>query len=167
MSCDVAMAAYLFLASASPSGAPPVQPVVASVDTRSVASEPLFADIIQRAGRLKAAVEKYRADPALKAAPAAMPLPGYDRFQADINALSALDLKGHMELAARGTDGDLKCILRGISYDLPVKLKDLGAAPTGAAQDAALRDMAYLLNDNVEVITAPEAPRSFSFTGRS
>ncbi len=126
--------------------------------TRSLASEPLFADIIQRAGRLKAEVESYRANPGFKAAATAVPLPGFDRFQADIAELSALDLKGHLALAARGTDGDLKCILRGISYDLPVKLKDLAQAPTGAAQEAALRDMGYLLNDNVEVITAPEAP---------
>ncbi len=157
MSCDVAVAAYLFLASASPSGAPPVQTAVAEAP-RSVASEPLFADIIKRASELKSEVEAYRAGPDLKALPAAKPLPRFDRFSADITELSQLDLKGHMELAARGTDGDLKCILRGISYDLPVKLKELTQAPTGAAQDEALRDMAYLLNDNVEVITAPEAP---------
>ena len=91
-------------------------------------------------------------------ATAAVPLPHFDKFTAEVTELSALDLKGHMELAARGTDGDLKCILRGISYDLPVKLKELTQAPTGVAEDGALRDLAYLLNDNVEVITAPEAP---------
>jgi hypothetical protein len=32
------------------------------------------------------------------------------------------------------------------------------AAKTGHDQDVALRDMAYLLNDNVEVITAPPQP---------
>ena len=67
-------------------------------------------------------------------------------------------MKGHEELAKRGTDGDLKCILKGISMDLGKKLSELVQAPTGAAQDVALRDMAYLLNDNVEVITAPPAP---------
>ena len=158
MSCDVALAAYLFLASTGPAGAAPAQTAVASAETRSVASEPLFADIIQRAGRLKAEVEAYRTAPDLKAAPAAVPLPHFDKFTAEVTELSALDLKGHMELAARGTDGDLKCILRGISYDLPVKLKELTQAPTGVAEDGALRDLAYLLNDNVEVITAPEAP---------
>jgi hypothetical protein len=67
-------------------------------------------------------------------------------------------MQGHVELAKRGTDGDLKCILRGISQDLPKKLADLTAAKTGPDQDQALRDMSYLLNDNVEVITAPPAP---------
>ncbi len=67
-------------------------------------------------------------------------------------------MQGHLQLAQRGVDGDLKCILKGISQDLGVKLHDLGQAATGAAQDQALRDMAYLLNDNVEVITAPPAP---------
>jgi len=157
MSCDVALAAYLFLASTGPAGPAPTL-IPAAAEARPVATEPLFADIIKRASRLKAQVESYRTVADFKAAPAAVPLPAFDRFQADITALSALDLKGHLELAARGTDGDLKCILRGISYDLPVKLKELSQASTGPAQDAALRDMAYLLNDNVEVITAPEAP---------
>ena len=67
-------------------------------------------------------------------------------------------MKGHIELKARGTDGDLKCILKGISQDLPLKLGDLKTAATGSAQDEALKQMAYLLNDNVEVITAPPAP---------
>jgi len=75
-----------------------------------------------------------------------------------VGELAALDMKGHLELAQRGVDGDLKCILKGISQDLGVKLRDLGQAASGAAQDQALRDMAYLLNDNVEVITAPPAP---------
>ena len=43
--------------------------------------------------------------------------------------------------------------------DLDVKLKALETATAQADRDAALRDMAYLLNDNVEVITAPpQAP---------
>lgn len=152
MSCDVAMAACLLLASTG--AAPPPPPPAAMV---SVAREPLFADIIGRAGRLKAQVERYR-KPALKTAPAAAALPGFTGFQAEIARLAELDMRGHEELARRGTDGDLKCILKGISVDLGVKLHELGEARTGAAQDAALRDMAYLLTDNVEVITAPPAP---------
>jgi hypothetical protein len=61
-------------------------------------------------------------------------------------------------LKERGAVDDLKCILRGISQDLPEKLKAVGAATTIKAQDLALRDMVYLLNDNVEVITAPPQP---------
>ena len=34
----------------------------------------------------------------------------------------------------------------------------MGSAATIKAQDLALRDMVYLLNDNVEVITAPPKP---------
>ena len=157
MSCDVAVAAYLFLASTGPAGAQP-QVVPAVTAPTTVATEPLFADIVGRAHQLKARVDAYRTAKGLKTAPTALPLPAFDRFQADIEALSALDMKGHVELAQRGTDGDLKCILRGISQDLPVKLKQLTQASTGAAEDAALRDMAYLLNDNVEVITAPPEP---------
>jgi hypothetical protein len=155
MSCDVALAAFLVLASAQP-GPPPVAiPAVAA--PTSVAAEPLFADIVRRAGKLKAQVDGYRT-PDLKAAAAARALPGFDGFEARIGELAALDMKGHVELAARGTDGDLKCILKGISQDLGVKLHALAAAPTGAAQDLALRDMDYLLRDNVEVITAPPTP---------
>lgn len=159
MSCDVALAAYLFLASTSPSSAPPqVTPAVATSTAGGVASEPLFVDIVTRAGRLKSLVDSYRSARGLKAAPHPASLPGFARFQAQIGELSALDMKGHVELAARGTDGDLKCILKGISMDLSAKLQLLAQASTGAAQDQALRDMSYLLNDNVEVITAPPAP---------
>ena len=157
MSCDAAAAAFLFLASASPSGpAPGPVPAVATAP-RSVAQEPLFADIVVRAAKLKTEVDGYRT-PALKASSAPLPLPGFDKFKARIAELSDLDMKGHLELAKTGEDGDLKCILKGISQDLPLKLKDLIQAQTGAAEDNALRDMAYLLRDNVEVITAPPTP---------
>jgi hypothetical protein len=157
MSCDAAAAAFLFLASASPSGpAPGPIPAVATAPS-SVAAEPLFADIVARAARLKTEVDAYRT-PELKASAAAVRLPAFDAFQARIGELSELDMKGHLELAKTGQDGDLKCILKGISQDLPLKLKDLMQAGTGAAEDAALRDMSYLLRDNVEVITAPPAP---------
>ncbi len=160
MSCDVAAAAFLFLASAAPGGhatlidAPAV--ALAPAPEISVAHEPLFADIIKRAAKLKADTEAYRKKTAK--ATAALDLPRFADFQSRIGALSDLDMKGHLELAKRGTDGDLKCILRGISQDLPKKLADLVGAKTGADQDQALRDMSYLLNDNVEVITAPPAP---------
>lgn len=161
MSCDAAAAAFLFLASASPAGPQPASfPAVAASAPAapvSVAREPLFTDIVARAGRLKAQVERYRT-PELKTSAAPERLPGFDRFQAQIGELADLDMKGHLELAKTGQDGDLKCILKGISQDLPLKLKDLISAPTGAAQDVALRDMAYLLRDNVEVITAPPTP---------
>jgi hypothetical protein len=163
MSCDVAAAAFLFLASAHPAPNPPMIHVDAPImgpnaaAPPSVASEPLFADIIAKAGKLKADTDTYRKRLA-KASGAPVSLPKFDDFQTRIAALSDLDLQGNQELAKRGTDGDLKCILRGISQDLPKKLSDLQAAKTAPDQDAALRDMSYLLNDNVEVITAPPAP---------
>jgi hypothetical protein len=158
MSCDVAVTAFLIFASTGPGGHQPLLiPAVATAAPQSVAREPLFADIVGRAGRLKAAIEAYR-NPSLAASPQARALPRFDTVQKQIEELAALDMQGHLELAKRGTDGDLKCILKGISQDLPLRLKDVQAAATGKAQDQALRDMAYLLNDNVEVITAPPRP---------
>jgi|WetSurMetagenome_2_1015567.scaffolds.fasta_scaffold227240_2 hypothetical protein len=157
MSCDAAAAAFLFLASASPaSPAPGPVPAVATAP-KPVAQQPLFASIVVRAAKLKTEVEAYRT-PALKASAGLVQLPGFDKFQARIGELADLDMQGHLELAKTGQDGDLKCILKGISQDLPLKLKDLMQAQTGAAEDSALRDMAYLLRDNVEVITAPPTP---------
>ncbi len=150
MSCDIAAAAFLFLASAGP--APASIPTPATV---SVAREPLYADIVGRASRLKAQVEGFAK---AGSGPQAVALPQFDAFAAAIAELAALDLKGHEDLKARGTDGDLKCILKGISMDLPKRLDEVRAAATWKDQSAALKEMAYLLNDNVEVITAPPAP---------
>ncbi|HEX4095523.1 MAG TPA: hypothetical protein VHX64_02285 [Caulobacteraceae bacterium] len=161
MSCDVAMAAYLFLASTGPGGPPPT--TVATLEApQSVASEPLFVDIVKRAGRLRGEVEHYRT-PGLKSLAAFKPLPDFGKFQSDITELSALDMQGHVELAKSGQDGDLKCILKGISQDLPLKMKALLGAQSGSAEDAALEDMFYLLRDNVEVITTP--PKAGSVSG--
>ena len=61
-------------------------------------------------------------------------------------------------LKARGTDGDLKCILRGIAEDMPLKVAAVAAATTPAERRLALEELHYLLNDNLEVITAPPQP---------
>ncbi|HEY3695537.1 hypothetical protein [Phenylobacterium sp.] len=149
MSCDAAAAAvYLWLAAASPMAATPVTSPQVAAPSGAVAYEPLFADIVQRARRLKSEVEGFRA------AHGAVP----EAFRTEVRALSDLDMKGHVTLAARGTDGDLKCILKGISQDLPLKLEALDAAKSPKDRDMALADLAYLLNDNVEVITAPPKP---------
>ena len=155
MSCDaVAFSAMLWLAStsaeATPQGAP--APVAAPP---SVAGEPLFADIVKRASALKAeteAFEKAPLDGGVKG------LHDFSAFETDIGQLSDLDMKGHVTLAARGTDGDLKCILKGISQDLPVKLKAVEDAADAKSRLEALKDMDYLLRDNVEVITSPPIP---------
>lgn len=162
MSCDaVAFSAMLWMASFNPGQAAAPAPAVMQqpVVPQSVAGEPLFQDIVKRAAQLKAQTEAYRkvlagGDPTA----AAKPLKGFDVFAKNIGELSALDMKGHISLRDRGAVDDLKCILRGISQDLPEKLTAMGAAKTIKDQDLALRDMVYLLNDNVEVITAPPQP---------
>lgn len=144
MSCSAAaMISALWLA-AAPTGAATIIAPPAVVST-----EPLFADIVSRAGALKAEVEAFKGGTA--------PIPA--AFKQRVGELAALDMEGHRALAARNLDGDLKCILRGIAEDLPLKLKALETASTAKDRDIAVADMGYLLNDNVEVITAPpQAP---------
>jgi hypothetical protein len=159
MSCDaVSMSLTLWLAAAGPGGAPAtLQNQLAIIATPpSVAQEPLFADIVKRAKGLKAEVEIYRKATAGTDGKAA--LADFDGFSKRIASLSDADMQGHLELLKRGVTDDLKCILRGISQDLPVKLKDVAEAKDAKARDFALREISYLLNDNVEVITAPPQP---------
>jgi len=162
MSCDaVAFSAMLWLASFSPDAAqagPAPAVVQPGQAPPSVAGEPLFIDIVGRAKRLKAQTEAYRAALPKEPTAVAQALKGWDAFGLKIGELSDLDMKGHVTLKERGAVDDLKCILRGISQDLPEKLKAVGEARTVKDQDLALRDMVYLLNDNVEVITAPPQP---------
>jgi hypothetical protein len=149
MSCDAAAsAALMWFAATAPMAPPPALQLTVAQAPSSVAHEPLFADIVQRAKRLKAEVDAFRGND--------RPIP--EAFGKKVSELSDLDMKGHLTLAQRGTDGDLKCILRGISQDLPLKLAAVTDAKDRKARDLALRDMSYLLNDNVEVITAPPAP---------
>ena len=86
------------------------------------------------------------------------PPPSPEELKAQAEQLAALDMQGHLILKERGTDGDLKCILRGISEDMPKKVEAVQAAATPAERATALSDLSYLLNDNVEVITAPPQP---------
>jgi hypothetical protein len=155
MSCDaVAFAATLWFASTSAGAPPPPMPSAATTPP-SVAAEPLFADIVQRAAKLKAATAAYEKAP-LDADFNHMT--GAGDFETAVGQLSALDMQGHVTLVQRGFTDDLKCILKGISQDLPVKMKALEAAADPKARHAALEDMFYLLRDNVEVITAPPQP---------
>lgn len=148
MSCDaVALVASLWLASSSPMTAG-VSPAVAVTSApTSVASEPLFMDIVKRADALKTEVDGWKGKEG--------PLAGFDAFKLQIDELSKLDMQAHLVLKERGTDGDLKCILRGISQDLPVRLKEVEDAADARARDMALKEMFWLLRDNVEVITTP------------
>lgn len=149
MSCDaIAVTATLWLAFAAPGDEATLRPTAAvSAPASPLAAEPLFADIVARAGALKTRVEGWKGQTGA--------LEGFAAFKTEVAALTALDMKAHHLLAERGTDSDLKCILRGIAQDLPVRLGQVEAAADPQARDAALREMVWLLRDNVEVITTP------------
>lgn len=154
MSCGLILAAALVLSDpAVVEAAPPV----AAEAPASVASEPLFADLVHRSVSLKAIVDGWiasgEADQGGFFAGAA-----YNRFKAQATDLAARDMAGHEDLKARDLDGDLKCILRGIAEDMPRRLAALEAATDAAERRLALEELAYLLNDNAEVITAPPRP---------
>lgn len=149
MSCTLALAAALMLSDPNVAAAAAV-PAVAADAPVSVASEPLFADIVARSTRLKALVDGWAGT--LPAAEA------FAAFRIEAEALAALDMQGHLVLKERGVDGDLKCILRGISEDMPKRLDAVAAAASPQEQAVALSELAYLLDDNAEVITAPPQP---------
>jgi hypothetical protein len=157
MSCALALIASLALADAygASGAATTVTPV--SAPANPLAAEPLYSDIVSRAGALKARIAVYRVG-AMKSSLTPLSLDGFGAFKTDTDALAALDMRGHFDLKARASDGDLKCILKGISEDLPKKIATVEDAKTGAQQDQALDELSYLLNDNVEVITSPPKP---------
>ena len=150
--CGMALAASLALADLY--GATGGHAVSAPAPS-PLATEPLYADIVGRARDLRATVIALEATPGLKSSATALPLDGFEGIAAKAEALSSLDMKGHLDLAARDKDGDLKCILKGISQDLPKRIDEIRAAKTGPDEARALDDLAYLLDDNVGVITAP------------
>ena len=150
--CGMALAASLALADLYGAGGG------TAVQTQAVsplASEPLYADIVGRARDLRATVVALEATPGLKQSLTAVPLKGFEAVAAKTEVLSGLDMKGHLDLALRDKDGDLKCILKGISQDLPKRIAEVRDAKTGPDEARALDDLAYLLDDNVGVITAP------------
>ena len=156
MSCGVALAVSLLLSdpNVAMAAAQPPAPADAPV---SVAGEPLFVDIVARSGRLRGEVQAWMAAGAADRAEF-FTGPDFSGFKARAGELAALDMQGHLVLKERGVDGDLKCILRGIAEDIPVKLSAVEAASTPAERNVALDELHYLLNDNVEVITAPPQP---------
>jgi hypothetical protein len=156
MSCGLALAASLLLTDPSVALAAS-QPAAVAGAPISVASEPLFSDIVERSRSLKAIVDGWMASGAADA-DGFMAGATFTAFKADAHALSERDMQGHLILKERGTDGDLKCILRGISEDMTLKVQAVEAAPTPEARRGALNDLSYLLNDNVEVITSPPTP---------
>jgi len=156
MSCGVALAISLLLSDPNVAAAAAVPPPAADAPV-SVAGEPLFADIVTRSGALKGVVQGWIDAGVMDQADFATG-ETFTGFRAQAVELAALDMQGHLVLKERGTDGDLKCILRGISEDIPVKVAAVEAAASAADRRVALDELAYLLNDNVEVITAPPQP---------
>lgn len=156
MSCGVALAISLLLSDPNVALAA-AQPPAAAEAPVSVAGEPLFADIVARSGALRGVVQGW-IDAGLMDQADFAAGPAFTGFKAQAAELAAIDMQGHLILAERGTDGDLKCILRGISEDMPKKVEAVETAATAAERRVALDELAYLLNDNVEVITAPPQP---------
>lgn len=159
MACGAALASALILTLAGPASvdapAAAVPPAPAALDA-ALAAEPLFRDIVTRAGTLKARVEAWTADGA-GLAPAFPASAAFRALKAEAEALAALDLQAHHWLADRDADGDLKCILRGIAEDLPVRLAAIETSQ-GPARAEALAELAHLLDDNAAVILAPPQP---------
>lgn len=159
MACGAALASALILTLAGPASvdapAAAVPPAPAALDA-ALAAEPLFRDIVTRAGTLKARVEAWTADGA-GLAPAFPASDAFRALKAEAEALAALDLQAHHWLADRDADGDLKCILRGIAEDLPVRLAAIETSE-GPARAEALAELAHLLDDNAAVILAPPQP---------
>ena len=156
MSCGVALAVSLLLSDPNVALAAALPPPAADAPV-SVAGEPLFADIIARSGALKGVVQGWIEAGVVDQSDFVVG-PAFAGFRTQAVELAALDMQGHVILKDRGTDGDLKCILRGIAEDIPVKIAAVEAAATPAERRLALDELAYLLNDNVEVITAPPQP---------
>ncbi len=156
MSCGVALAVSLLLSDPNVALAAAQPPAMASAPV-SVAGEPLFVDIVTRSTTLKTMIDGWGSsglidqDGFLNGA-------AFADFKVQATVLAEMDMQGHLILKERGTDGDLKCILRGISEDMPKKVEALETAITPAERRVALDELAYLLNDNVEVITAPPQP---------
>ena len=156
MSCGIILAAALLLSDPSVAEAAALPPVAADAPV-SVAHEPLFADLVARSGSLKAIVDGWVASGEADA-DGFLGGAAFAGFKTQAADLAARDLQGHLVLKERGTDNDLKCILRGISEDMPRKVAAVETATDAAERKVALEELAYLLNDNVEVITSPPKP---------
>lgn len=152
MSCGLAIAAALFATDpAAAAAAVPMAP------PQTLAAEPLYADIVARSRALKAVVDGWTASNAVAEAGFAQRA-DFQAFKVEAAALAERDMAGHIDLRDRNTDGDLRCILRGLAEDLPRRVADLEAATDARARAEALAELSYLLNDNVEVVIAPPQP---------
>lgn len=116
----------------------------------------VLIELVSRSKGLKAVVDQWllqdQADNAALKSQA-----GFLAFKTQIADLSRLNMTAHLALKAQDPDSDLPCIFRGISEDLPKRIENIENAHDAAERKTALDEMAYLLNDNAEVILA-EAP---------
>ena len=156
MSCSVlaalAAAATLNMTAVETATPPPAVPPSASL-----AVEPFYADIVSRSIGMKAMVDRWIADQAGADAAFAQRA-DWTAFREQAEALSRLDMQGHVDLRERNIDGDLKCILRGLSEDIPRRVEAVEQAADARARADALSELAYLLDDNAAVIAAPPQP---------
>ncbi len=155
MSCGVALAVSLLLTDPNIALAAALPP--AADAPVSVAGEPLFAEILTRSTAMRGIVSTWLSAGAADNASFGVS-PEFERLRHGTTLLAERDMQGHLILKERGTDGDLKCILRGIAEDMPLKVEAVRTATTPAERRLALEELHYLLNDNVEVITAPPQP---------
>lgn len=158
MSCGIALAVALMLVDPAVAEAAALPPVAPSAPV-SVAQEPLFADLVARSGALKSIVDGWMASGEADRS-GFFTGAAWAAFKGQATELAQRDMQGHLILKERGTDNDLKCILRGISEDIPLKVAALEAAADAPARRLALDELSYLLNDNVEVITSPPQPEA-------
>ena len=156
MSCAIALAVALMLADPAVAEAAALAPAAPSAPV-SVAQEPLFADLVARSGALKSIVDGWMASGEADRS-GFFTGAAWATFKGQATELAQRDMQGHLILKERGTDNDLKCILRGISEDIPLKVAALEDAADAPARKLALDELSYLLNDNVEVITSPPRP---------
>lgn len=122
----------------------------------AVAKEQPYAGIVKQAGKLKGRADSYAKAPSLTL----LANPKFQAFTADVGDLSEQNLKAHFDMKARGTDNDLKCVLKGVSIDLKLKHDALIAAKTEADLQHTLTDLSALLSDNIDVITTPATVQS-------
>ena len=139
---SLAPLALLFVLAASTATDQPVS---------AISREPFYAGIVASAGHLEKQTDAFAARPTLSL----LGQPGFAAYARDIQALSDADMKGHLDLKARGTDNDLKCIMMGVSLALPKKLDAIRAAKSDAELGTALGNMSSLLSDNIDVIVTP------------
>ena len=125
--------------------AQPVEPISLLVQ------EPFYSGIVADATRLRALTEDYAARPSLQW----LKSPHFGAYAEAVTELAMLDMKGHDDLKARGTDNDLKCILKGVSIDLRLKLDAMRSARSDSDLGRVLEDMTLLLDDNIDVVSTP------------